>query len=1185
MNKKIFDPIKIPISGINLIEASAGTGKTHSISNLFARLIVKENIDIEKILVVTFTKDATAELKIRIRTNLLNILDTINKENSQAEEFIKNLINTLDTKQKKKNAIEKIQVTLNNFDNANIFTIHSFCLKILTNYSHLCNCPSQIKLNNNKEFNKILQISHDFWRNNVLNNNILLNLFFDKEIKIENILYEILSYINKPYIKYKEPIISLEDLQKSNDLIDKKLIDVQQNISNIKQSFNEIKDYINKKKFQKIEELFLDIEKNQLNDEKIIEKLKKFEKNYIKNEGLLKKYKEEKFALEIFNNEIFKNLNKLYELGINLEKKEKLTEEIILKTKFELLEYINAQLTKIKNNSENRNYDDLLIDLHSCINKKSSNSDILIDILKNTWQVALIDEFQDTDKLQYEIFKKIFIENKITTFLVGDPKQAIYKFRGADISTYLSSIKDIDNYYTLNVNYRSNENLVNAINFIFNQTINPFVLDKIKYTEIKANKKNSDFLPQEADMNIFALNELEEIKELEKSIESKNKIKTIVAEKCAQHINYLLNNYDNLKTYDIAILVSNHKEASLINNALKKFKINSKTINKESIFESEEVYAINAMIEFWINPQNINNLSFLLTSSIFNYNENELNNILNNQDELNNLTEISNFSKNILKEKGFYNAFNFFENKLNIFSKLLLLEKNRTITNINHIIELLSQQEVITGNYILTIDWLKKNIQQHQKNQNKNYFNDDEYLLKLENDDLLIQIVTIHSAKGLQYKIVFCPFLWDCNINNKEDFKTINQDDKILLISKKINNKYLPKLEKEELSERLRLTYVALTRAQEKLYIYIYTNANNKDTPFEYLLSKFHTEKNYSWNTWNTWYNNINSPKYINLSNEIPSCDNNKENNNKNIILKPPLKFTRKYLHSIKNTSFSFITKSNNFHENYNKDDLIVDLQEIEKLSQDNIDLKNEVNDIFSFPKGIDTGLCWHSILEKFNFQLDANEQLELIKNQLLFYDFKEDILLKITINMLNNVRLCKLKNDTSLSQIKNYLTEVKFVLKINNLDFNKIKEWILNQNIFKNTNIVEHLKDINLKSMECFLEGFIDLIFIDTEKNFYLIDYKSNYLGDSIEKYSTDNLTNSMLENHYYLQAIIYSLSIYRYLSYNQFKFENIKIRYIYLRGLNNKYKKNGIWKWDLKKEDLDDLNKMLSLTNYVNM
>ena len=158
---KLFDIVNTPLSGINLIEASAGTGKTYAIEGLYVRLIVEKTMPVDRILVVTFTRAAAGELKERIRKKLLSAKDAFIR-NGCDDPVINALVTGLNNKAQAK---ENIQNALINFDEAAIFTIHGFCQKLLNENSFETNSPFASEIISD-QIDLFKEIAEDFWRLN-----------------------------------------------------------------------------------------------------------------------------------------------------------------------------------------------------------------------------------------------------------------------------------------------------------------------------------------------------------------------------------------------------------------------------------------------------------------------------------------------------------------------------------------------------------------------------------------------------------------------------------------------------------------------------------------------------------------------------------------------------------------------------------------------------------------------------------------------------------------------------------------------------------------------------------------------------------------------------------------------------------------------------------------------------------
>ncbi|MDO9080434.1 MAG: UvrD-helicase domain-containing protein, partial [Desulfuromonadales bacterium] len=149
----------------------------------------------------------------------------------------------------------------------------------------------------------------------------------------------------------------------------------------------------------------------------------------------------------------------------------------------------DSEASKRKARLNLRTYDDLLSEVASAVTRSSGAG--LLQALQSSYQAILIDEFQDTDPIQYAIFSTLCPDNRRTLFLIGDPKQAIYSFRGADIFTYLAATRHVEKHYTLGVNYRSAPVLVDAVSSLFARE-NPFLFREIPYPAVQGSPKNSE---------------------------------------------------------------------------------------------------------------------------------------------------------------------------------------------------------------------------------------------------------------------------------------------------------------------------------------------------------------------------------------------------------------------------------------------------------------------------------------------------------------------------------------------------------------------------------------------------------------------------------------------------------------------------------------------------------------------
>ncbi|MBO7555357.1 MAG: UvrD-helicase domain-containing protein, partial [Neisseriaceae bacterium] len=245
-----FDALEMKIDtqkgGTYLIEASAGTGKTFGIASLFTRLILLENIKIEKIAVLTFTKAATAELKTRLRSRLVAVRSFLENNQQTEDKFLQDLFAKAQEIDKTE-LLKRTKIALNDFDQAGIYTIHAFCRSILNENAFDCGVPFALEMQSMDDDNELKQtLTDDFWRKYIANNKTAALICFNEKITPEKILNEIKSYISQPLLN-KENISfeqCIQEVEKAQEklfrLPEIKVDDIL--LTEIQQHFNNEKD-------------------------------------------------------------------------------------------------------------------------------------------------------------------------------------------------------------------------------------------------------------------------------------------------------------------------------------------------------------------------------------------------------------------------------------------------------------------------------------------------------------------------------------------------------------------------------------------------------------------------------------------------------------------------------------------------------------------------------------------------------------------------------------------------------------------------------------------------------------------------------------------------------------------------------------------------------------------------------
>lgn len=1194
---QVLNPITMPLQGISLIEASAGTGKTFNIAALFARLILLEQLPIDAILVVTFTKAATAELKTRLRTRLNQALALLQNQLPAEENdpVLQQLIDQARQLSDDASLILRLQAAITQFDSAAVYTIHGFCQRILTDYAFLCQTPFDTETSETDP-QLLCRFAEDFWRKNISHQTTLSSLAVSRKLTPSKLVQETGNYSSIPNLLIRLPPVS--DLSDINHNLQHCWQQLSTQFHAIHQAFWQLHPQLNGSTFRtkSYEEFFLELELALQEPpascqvpKKILEKLNKFAPDYLTSKA--KKN-------QILDEKLLNTVRLLAELGQLLEQKQAAENSIALQLQIDCFQYVRQCLDEHRRNSHQRSYDDLLADVTMALSPTNPQASTLAAALAQTWQIALVDECQDTDPMQYHIFKTAFAAQHRPLVMVGDPKQAIYRFRGADIHAYLRAAADTpaQQRYTLNTNYRSHQALVQSITQLFTSKDHPFILHGIDYPLINAQAEHSklrlvDHPHALAAIKVRWLHENISVSEKgNEIIPNKDSLRARAAECCAHEIADMINQglrgeltlgTRALLAGDIAVLVHSHKEGQLIAKALKRCGVISVSLGNQSIFSTSEAEAMAALLRFWLQPQQTQILRFILGGVLFNWTAAQLAQLNLNEHTLNEWIQLALNAREHWQQHGVYTALQWFASQTALESNLLKQRNDRGLTNFWQLAELLAETEQTIPSANALLDWLEQAISNPQPAN-------DSYLLRLESDEALVKIVTMHASKGLEYPVVFCPFAWDGKeaISNFAQWHRLHQQNHIEMVAQPLlNDNDKTELIEESMAEQLRLYYVAFTRAREQLIIYSAACSSTASNPLAWLLGgeQHHTlaeTQNYwqtthknqlistLYNQWHTFLAQNTDPAYFSWCEGMAapatvSVGQNLEHPYQalNINLQPfnPIRYT------------SFTSLSQHHHDHHiEEEQLAPALDQAEILPNAPTNTEAETP-LLAFARGINAGLCMHAILEQTEFSLPANPQdEEAIQNTLLRYGFDSEHT-NTMLNLRQAVCHCQLSKQTTLADILPHqrVAEMNFMLHIEDFDILQLRQWLAQPHLNLPDCCVQAAQTLNFTTVNGFINGAIDLIGEDNHGQIYIIDYKSNHLGNRLTDYQQNNMDLAVAKHHYYLQALIYSIACARYLHSQKRLPDMISVRYLFLRGLNSS-NHNGIWQWDIATADL---------------
>lgn len=1160
MDIRYFDSAQTELlQGINLIEASAGTGKTYAIAMLVLRFIVEQDLAIEKILVVTFTKAATEELKDRVRSRLVEAKNLLTAYDDHADTTIIHWLEQLDIEPEL--IKQRLELALLNIDQASIFTIHSFCQRVLR--EHALESGQLFDAELTDDLTSIKQACvDDFWREQIYNRSQWQVAVLTAQYATPDELLGSIDVVATHVTVYPECEHLDDALQALEAIVVLANAELDNAVSALRTRFNDgtFKDSY-RSAFEEMTPLLTDWllgQGTQIPDAKSLELLT--------SEGLQEGLNGTKFKTNKSQTSAERKADYLATLSINTAPFDDLAtavQHVTLVLRRTLLETLRIELDKRLQQLNVLSFDNLITRLAEALN--GDKGELLTIELRNRFAAALIDEFQDTDDSQWGIFSTVFAADSHFLYLIGDPKQAIYKFRGADIYSYLSAQQQAEHQFTLGKNWRSHPQLVEAVNTLF-QREQAFLLDNLMFHAVEPAKTAADgelWNPNDsnAPMVLWQLPPSEEKTGYWGKSKAEQEIRLAV---CNEIVNLLNTPYrlqpknTAIQPQDIAILVRSNRQAQEYQSALREVGVPAVLNSVESIFTSPEAAELHTLLQAVANPSDSGLLKQALTLSWFALNGQALYALFNNETEL---------DKRMMSFLNYHQEWQ----KVGLMAmmqKLLTQEKirqqlartnrvERQLTNIYHAIEL-THQAAINDHLGInkTLDWLHAAL--HKAKDNKT----DAQQLRLESDEDAVQIVTMHRSKGLEYPIVFCPCLWqDKPVNDKRPITCHAQGKTIVDLGSEQFTEHLKQAALEQRAEDLRVFYVAVTRAKYRCYL-AWADVRSKENPNESAMAHLLDFAQCDFIEQQAILQNlaVQQPQHFSyqLLNAPNTIQGSYQKQHTHYVLQA--KQRQRYLYTHWQMSSYTALSALSEHD-------APELPEDKAREQGELLIPRATLD--ELPKGAHTGNVVHDLLENHSFSdLAQRKDISVIRDKacqryslkLDRPDMLDEILEKIVKTPLSatdpNFCLMNLVE-------KQCLKEMPFYLAMQDMNAQHINT------VLQNTPAYQALSS---KALSGYLTGFIDLI-CEYNGRYYVMDYKTNFLAD----YNEANLTLAMREHNYGLQYWLYTVVLHRYLQNRLPDYDYNRhfggVRYLFVRGMQPDVAMSGVY------QDKPDLPRITAL------
>ncbi|HFX6247743.1 TPA: UvrD-helicase domain-containing protein [Acinetobacter baumannii] len=1209
MNSRVqvsYQPIiDIEFSGLHLIEASAGTGKTYTLSSLMVRIFLEKYLP-GQVIATTFTRAAAAELKSRIRVRLVETYRYLDAKRSltekeillQAEQesdlLLQHILKHFATRIAY--ACERLKLVIDQLDELFVGTLDSFSQKLLREFAFESGKIERAQITDDaKTYSR--QLIHDVLREWIQSQpqTMIDALYLAGELKsvdsFVKLVEDSLNFSSAHFKLPEKPTIQFEQLAQLKQLaaeIDISLLEPYYSLDG--DHYKHVSGTI-----------FRNGAFNKLFSEclpQLLQVLKQSD-SILVFDGSLAVQRELvfKFLGQLADQKVFKKcpaeisdgfyqhpcIQQIQQLFGVLKNYAEQFDQLHIYLKAYLCVEVKKRLPQVLQNKGETTFSQQIRTLSEAL--KGEQGQRFAVFVQARYPLILVDEFQDTNQDQDDMLASIWRHperyQKGCMIMVGDRKQAIYGFRGGDMLTFLNAYKDIQakhgREYKLIHNHRSVADLVEVVDALFQRQID--FGEQVQYDPIRAGTRPHPVLIDQNQPNPYPLRWLM-LKDKETEAQQVAwKIRDLLNQ---SHVGQLYFQKDaqtqTLNEDDIAVLSRNHDGLDKVQFELERLGIRVNRPSKRSVFDCTIAQDVGALLTAILHPYDEAKVKRALISRLFAIDLKQLLQLEQTAEGLSHFMTGFDAIRELWSAQGFLVAWQQCLNQFGIWKNLVAVQSKdneRVVVNLRHLTEILSQHSEKYQGAQNLYHWYLKQLQSPL---------DREWELERRlSSEAGVQLMTIHQSKGLEFKIVF---LLGADKPFRENNKTLNfstQDitvsesaqtltQRVVAIADKtyLNETELKQHEERALAEQNRLWYVALTRASHRVYALLQDTDGKSVSGLAF------------------WKNRAEPFQHRCCTDEIileqpPAARH--LNQHINIIEIQAQHFPDQRFYSRGKTSFSYLAQ----HLRHKVGtDLLASQSHEAVLAEDELDqvisveapAAQPINWIKSnFPRGTLAGNFLHEIFEHIDFQCSdewvseirrrfKNDYSSLWQDLLIKYQesFPEEqeaeySLYHAVAEWLQEILSTPLYQGFRLNQLQpeHYLSECPFYLALSDrvLAMKRIQQLFAEYGM-------EMPELLEARSAR-YLNGSIDLVYFDGQR-YHIADYKSNYLGENLADYSVESIAQSMSLASYWLQAGLYLVALHRYL---KVKMQNYDIEqhlggatYLYLRGMNGEAEQ-GYYYW----------------------
>ena len=859
-----LDALRFPLQGSRLIEASAGTGKTWTIAALYLRLVLGHGeegqrfvrpLAPDEILVMTFTRAATRELSDRIRARLVDAVACFRGERPVAahDTFLQQLLDSYATKREREAAAGLLALAAESMDDAAIFTIDAWCQRVLREHAFDSGCLFEETLEPDESL-RLQEAVQDYWRQQCypLPQDVLEQVQTVWK-HLEALAGDMLS-LHSIEVSEEELACDLGALvQDWHQQREQRLLALASGWAQHAQDY----------------EIWLEGQNAQAKSEwqwakmnapqraKWFAELRRWAADPVHTtlgltetacfrltpDGLLDARK---------NGDAIDWPQQAHAFAALMQGLDTLP-QLKPQLRAHAAHHVRQRLAWLKQQASTFGFADMQQRLDAALN--GENARVLRARILAQYPVALVDEFQDTSPLQYRLFDRIYCtadnDPGSALLLIGDPKQSIYGFRGADIYSYLQARQATrGRHYVLGTNYRSTHALVEAVNqwflqaeqrpgngaFDMRQWQGGVMDDRLPFAPVQAQGRTEQLVRAGQAMPAIDIAWYGDVND---DPVTTSQLLRPMARACAVQIVDWLNDetlgfardgqpLERLRPRDIAVLVRSRKEAAAVRHELQRRGVASVYLSdQESVFVSAEAADLLLWLQAVAAPLDTRLVRAGLATRMLGKSLEELAALVADDEAFDLQTEQLRQLQSVWQRQGVLAMLRQTLHRFALPARWLADAQvgERRLTNFLHLAELLQNASAQLEGEQELIRWLAIQIEDPNGSA-------DDQVVRLESDADLVKVVTVHKSKGLEYPVVCLPFAYDyfAGGNEKPLYVRVLQEDGLLHPKLDYSEEERRQADAERLREDLRLFYVALTRPRHLLWMgqTAFTKRNSK---------------------------------------------------------------------------------------------------------------------------------------------------------------------------------------------------------------------------------------------------------------------------------------------------------------------------------------------------------------------